>query len=177
MSKVLEQLLVTHSSPAICGLKASNLINIKYSDSIYKEIEELNKKHPKLCFYILKKDKDKVLVLVYRKNILKKKLYESENLAFLEELGYDTTSVESMLLCLKERMALDDFPHEVGVFLGYDLSDIKSFMNGNVCLYVGYWKVYSKLDEKIELFNRYTRCKNIVTKMIDKGYPIENFMR
>lgn len=177
MSKLLEQLLATHSSPAICGLKASNLINIKYSDSIYKEIKELNKKHPKLCFYILKKDKDKVLVLVYRKNILKKQLFESDNLAFLEELGYDTKSVDSMLQCLKERMKLDDFPHEIGVFLGYDLSDIKSFINGNVCLYVGYWKVYSKLDEKMELFNRYTRCKNIVTKMIDKGYPLENFMR
>lgn len=177
MSKLLEQLLATHSSPAICGLKASNLINIKYSLSIYEEIKELNKKHPKLYFYILKKDKDKVLVLVYRKNILKKQLFESDNLAFLEELGYDTKSVDSMLQCLKERMKLDDFPHEIGVFLGYDLSDIKSFINGNVCLYVGYWKVYSKLDEKMELFNRYTRCKNIVTRMIDKGYPLENFMR
>ncbi len=39
MSKVLEQLLAFHSSPAICGIKASNLINIKYSDSIYNEIE------------------------------------------------------------------------------------------------------------------------------------------
>lgn len=177
MSKILEQLLAAHSSPAICGLKASNLINIKYSDSIYNEIEELNKKYPRLCFYILRKDKDKVLVLVYRKNILEKKLYEDDNKSFLEELGYDTTSVDSMLECLKERMALDDFPHEIGVFLGYDLSDIKSFINGNACIYVGYWKVYSKLDEKIELFNKYTRCKNIVTKMIDKGYPIENFMR
>lgn len=46
MSKILEQLLATHSSPAICGLKASNLINIKYSDSIYQEIEELNRKPP-----------------------------------------------------------------------------------------------------------------------------------
>ena len=89
----------------------------------------------------------------------------------------DVSSVDSMLLCLKERMENDDFPHEIGVFLGYDLSDIKAFIKGNACLYVGYWKVYSRVDEKIELFNKYTKCREIVNKMIDKGYPIENFMR
>ena len=177
MSKVLEQLLAFHSSPAICGIKASNLINIKYSDSIYLEIEELNKKYPRLCFYILKRNKDNVLVLVYRKKVLEKKLNEDDNKSFLLEQGYDVSSVDSMLLCLKERMENDDFPHEIGVFLGYDLSAIKAFIKGNACLYVGYWKVYSRVDEKIELFNKYTKCREIVNKMIDKGYPIENFMR
>lgn len=177
MSKTLEQLLAMHSSPAICGIKASNLINIKYSDSIYKEIEELNRKYPRLCFYILKRDNDKVLVLVYRKKVLERKLFDTDNQNFLKSFGYDTSSVDAMLSCLKERILLDDFPHEIGVFLGYDLSDIKSFIEGKSCVYVGYWKVYSKLDEKIELFNKYTRCKEVVTKMIDKGYPIENFMR
>ena len=177
MSKILEQVLATHSSPAICGLKASNLINIKYYDSIYLEIEELNKKYPRVCFYILKRNKDSVLVLVYRRNVLERKLNEEDNKSFLFDLGYDVISVDSMLSCLKERIKLKDFPHEIGVFLGYDLSDIKSFIKGNTCLYVGYWKVYSKVDEKIELFNKYNKCREIVNKLIDKGYPIENFMR
>lgn len=177
MSTILEQLLANHSSPAICGLKASNLINIKYNDSIYKEIEELNKLYPSLCFYILKKENDMVLILIYRKKVLEKKLFENENILFLKQLGYDTTSVEKMLLCLKDKMTKDEFPHEIGVFLGYDLSDIKSFINGNKCLYVGYWKVYSNLEEKMKLFNKYTKCREIVMKMIDKGYPLENFMR
>lgn len=177
MSTILEQLLANHSSPAICGLKASNLINIKYNDSIYNEIEELNKLYPSLCFYILKKENDMVLILIYRKKVLEKKLFENDNKSFLKQLGYDTTSVESMLLCLKERMKKDSFPHEIGVFLGYDLSDIKSFIKGNKCLYVGYWKVYSNLEEKMKLFNKYTKCREIVMKMIDKGFPLENFMR
>ena len=177
MSTILEQLLANHSSPAICGLKASNLINIKYNDSIYNEIEELNKLYPSLCFYILKKENDMVLILIYRKKVLEKKLFENDNKSFLKQLGYDTTSVESMLLCLKERMKNDSFPHEIGVFLGYDLSDIKSFIKGGKCLYVGYWKVYSNLEEKMKLFNKYTKCREIVMKMIDKGFHLENFMR
>ena len=177
MSRLLERALALHSSPAICGIKASNLINIEYSEDLYREIEELNKRFPNFCFYILKKDKNKVLILIYRKRILELKLSEKSNKEFLENLGYDVSSIDSMLLCLKERIKNDDFPHEIGVFLGYDLNDIKSFMENRKCIYTGYWKVYSNLDEKKKLFNRYTKCKNCVIKMIDKGFPIENFMR
>ena len=35
MSHWLERTLALHSSPAICGIKASNLINMDYSDELY----------------------------------------------------------------------------------------------------------------------------------------------
>ena len=177
MSTQLQRALAIHSAPALCGIKASNLINVDYSDDLFKEIEELNKKFTNFRFYILKKDKNKVLILIYRKRVLERELNRNSNKEFLKSLGYDVTSIDSMLLCLKERIAFDDFPHEIGVFLGYDLNDIKSFIENKKCLYTGYWKVYSNLDEKLELFSKYTRCKNCVIKMINKGFPIENFMK
>ena len=177
MSTQLQRALAIHSAPALCGIKASNLINVDYSDDLFKEIEELNKKFTNFRFYILKKDKNKVLILIYRKRVLERELNRNSNKEFLKELGYDVSRIDSMLLCLKEIIAYDDFPHEIGVFLGYDLSDIKSFIENKKCLYTGYWKVYSNLDEKLELFSKYTRCKNCVIKMIDKGFPIENFMK
>lgn len=177
MSILLQTCLAIHSSPAICGIKASNLINIKITAELYDEIEELNRKYPNLCFYVLKNDGTKALILIYRKNVLAKSLFEDDNKSFLDKNGYDTTSVETMLASLKERINEDSFPHEIGVFLGYDLSDIKSYIDGKECLYVGYWKVYSNVNAKIELFNKYTRCKNAVIRMINKGFPIENFMR
>ena len=177
MSQQLERTLALHSSPALCGIKASNLINIDYSDDLYEEIEELNNKFPNLCFYILKKDKNKVLILIYRKRVLERELSRYSNKEYLEDLGYDVSNIDSMLNCLKSRINDSMFPHEIGVFLGYDLEDIKSFIKNKKCLYTGYWKVYSNLNEKLELFNRYTKCKNCVIKMIDKGFPIENFMR
>jgi hypothetical protein len=177
MSTLLQNILAIHSSPAICGIKASNLINLKITDELYEEIEELNKKYPNLCFYVLKNDGKNALILVYRKKVLERYLFKEENRAFLNSIGYETESVELILLSLRERMEEDSFPHEIGVFLGYDLSDIKSFIEGKVCLYVGYWKVYSKVEEKMEIFDKHTRCNNAVMRMIDKGYPIENYMR
>ena len=82
-----------------------------------------------------------------------------------------------MLEDLKERLLYDDFPHEIGVFLGYDLDDIKSYIDGKKCIYVGYWKVYSRLNEKLQIFNKYTKCRECVINLISKGFPIENFMR
>ncbi|MBR6072026.1 MAG: DUF3793 family protein [Acholeplasmatales bacterium] len=177
MSKTLERLLAFHSSPAICGIKASNLICMEYNEAIYQEIEELNNKYSKLRFYILKKTDTNVLVLVYRKNTFERMLFKNDNLLFLENLGYDTSSVDNMLNDLKVRLLDEDFPHEIGVFLGYDLDDIKSFIDGDKCIYVGYWKVYSKLNEKMKIFNKYTRCRECVINLINKGFPIENFMR
>lgn len=177
MSKTLERLLAVHSSPAICGIKASNLISIDYTDSLYDEIEELNKEHPKLCFHILKRIENKVLVLVYRKNIFNKEIYREENISFLESLGYDTSSDKAMLKELGARLNKSNFPHEIGVFLGYDLSDIKAFIRKEKCLYVGHWQVYSKIDEKKKIFNKYNRCRDCVVSLVNEGFPIENFMR
>ena len=177
MSKVLERLLAFHSSPAICGIKASNLMCIDYEESIYKEIEELNSQYPKLCFKVLKNNGSKVLILVYRKKVFESLLSNLEIIHYLDSIGYNTSSIESMLDDLKNRLNNEDFPHEIGVFLGYDLDDIKSFIEGEECIYVGYWKVYSKLNEKLEIFDKYTRCRNCVIDLIDKGFPIESFMR
>jgi hypothetical protein len=177
MSRHLAELLAIHSSPAICGLKTSNLICIDYDESIYREIEELNNLYPKLRFYVLKRSKTKVLILVYRKNVFNRLMNKTLYIEYLNTFGYNTSSIESMLNNLKKRLKGDNFPHEIGVFLGYDLDDIKSFISGEECIYVGYWKVYSNLEEKKKIFDKYTRCKNIVLNLINKGYPIESFMR
>lgn len=177
MSKILERELALHTSPAICGIKPSNLICIEYNELIYDEIEELNRLYPKLAIKVLKRFKNKMLILVYRKNVLESHLGKMENILFLNELGYNTNSISDMLNCLRSRMDNELFPHEIGIFLGYDLSDVKGFINNERCLYVGYWKVYSNVVEKIKLFDKFTRCKNIVNKLINGGVPLERFMR
>ncbi len=170
MSKKLEKLLALHSSPAICGIKASNLISIDYNESIYKEIEELNNKYPKLRFYILKRTNQKVLILIYRKSVFEKIMQNQNNLDFLQNIGYDISSIDIMLNELKIRLKKDNFPHEIGVFLGYDLDDIKSYISNEKCIYIGYWKVYSNLNEKLDIFNKYTKCKECVINLVHKGY-------
>ncbi|MBO5542074.1 MAG: DUF3793 family protein, partial [Acholeplasmatales bacterium] len=98
MSTQLQRALAIHSAPALCGIKASNLINVDYSDDLFKEIEELNKKFTNFRFYILKKDKNKVLILIYRKRVLERELNRNSNKEFLKELGYDVSSIAVLLM-------------------------------------------------------------------------------
>ncbi|MCR5308314.1 MAG: DUF3793 family protein, partial [bacterium] len=79
---------------------------------------------------------------------------------------------------LKRRINTDTFPHEIGVFLGYDLKDTKEFINGNKKpLLKGLWNVYSNKREKEILFEKYNRCRSCVLRLVNKGFSIENFMK
>ena len=48
------------------------------------------------------------------------------------------------------------FPHEIGVFLGYPLEDVKGFIDnkGKNCESCGVWKVYCNREEKDKLFQK-----------------------
>ncbi len=182
MSDNLARMLCMHSSPAICGIKASNLVSFDTNEmnNIEEEIEELNNLYSKkICFKILQHKDNRILVLIYKNQVMDKTLNNFENKEFLKSLNYNTNSTDSMIETLQDRInASSSFPHEIGVFLGYDLSDTIEFLKGNKkCIYVGYWKVYSKLEEKKAIFDRYNMCKDRLMKLINKGYPLENFLK
>jgi len=182
MCKKLEEKLAMHSAPALCGIKASNLINIKRSDitNLNEEIKMLNKAHnPKIYFHFLKNEGDNSLILVYRKGSLENHLLQEDNKRFLESIGYKRSDdIFEYITELERRINTDNFPHEIGVFLGYDLKDTLEFIRGNKKpLLKGLWNVYSNKKEKEELFDKYNRCKNCVLRLVNKGFSLENFMK
>ncbi|MCR5461445.1 MAG: DUF3793 family protein [bacterium] len=183
MCKKLEEKLAFHSAPALCGIKASNLINIKKEDikNLSEEIEELNKNHnPKVYFDFLSNNSNNYLILVYRKEKLEEQLLNENNMKFLEDMGYERSNdILDYIYELKRRIKYNEkFPHEIGVFLGYDLEDTLEFINGNKKpLLKGVWNVYSNEKEKEMIFDKYNRCKNCVLRLVNKGFSLENFMR
>ena len=56
----------------------------------------------------------------------------------------------------------NDFPHEIGAFLGYPLCDIKGFLNcqGKNYLHSGYWKVYANLEDTLAKFRQIDEARN-----------------
>ena len=181
MSETFTHILAYHSAPAICGIKASNLINISLENSsdIYDQINEFNSRfNPKVCIKILQRKNKRLLILIYRQTSLNICLQIKENKSFLLNLGYpDTQDIDVLLDYLIKRLnESNNFPHEIGIFLGYDLSDILGYINNENCIYSGYWKVYSNLEKKLKLFNSYTKCRNIVCKYLDNGFTIDRFM-
>ena len=75
---------------------------------------------------------------------------------------------------LKKRLAEDDFPHEIGVFLGYPLGDVVGFIEnrGLNCKCVGCWKVYCNEHEAVKTFERYKKCTGVYRRLYDYGRTV-----
>ena len=181
MCKRFENLLAFHCSPALFGIKPSNLINVSIKDfpNIVDIVDELNHTFcNKICFEILRLTNSSALILVYQANKLQRALFKESNYNYLLKYNYPKNkSVREYIDLLKARLELTEFPHEIGVFLGYDLNDIVDFEKGDKkCIFIGCWKVFSNPDEKIKIFNQYTKCKNIVFSLLRKGYSLEGII-
>ena len=73
---------------------------------------------------------------------------------FIKKYGYESTDPAYALERLRSRLAQrEDFPHEIGLFLGYPLGDVIGFIKnaGQNCKCVGCWKVYCNECEAIRL--------------------------
>lgn len=138
MPNLLEKLIATHCSPALAGIKPANLAACRKSDftsessNIHKEISELEDKlkSKNIHIDIVCQCNRRVLVMVYRKDVLDNHLKNNLNKAFLAQYGYaEATKTDEYIEILKTRIRDADFLHEIGVFLGYPLHDIYCFIN------------------------------------------------
>ena len=71
-----------------------------------------------------------------------------------------------------------DFPHEIGLLLGYPPEDVIGFIEnrGQNPLYIGYWKVYSNLEECRKVFAGYDQAREKVIHMVSSGMTVKNIM-
>src|SRR5699024_3604088 len=97
----------------------------------------------------------------------------------LDEYGYSGMCMKQMLGRLSGRIRDFagrgmGFPHEIGVFLGYPLEDVRGFIEneGKRYLMIGYWKVYNDLAGARMIFQEYDRAKNCAVNEFLTGKSI-----
>lgn len=148
----LEMQLALQCAPVISGLKISNLLSVKkeYVNKLRNLI-----KGTSLSMYVLLIKENKVSILLYRKKDMMIYLKDSKVKKLLKQFGYYENNIYMLLKKLSLRYEYykrekGEFPHEIGLFLGYPLEDVIGFINNNGknSLYTGYWKVYKNVDEK-----------------------------
>ena len=170
----LEELLVQHSAPTLAGIKSASLICLSLLEKSgginFRVLQEKG-----LSFFTLHNRKGCCLLLVYRERQLKACLDDPEARQLLASKGYDLSSPLSALKGLRQRFLSDDFPHEVGVFLGYPVKDVKGFIENNGENYIlsGMWKVYSDAESAERTFDRYRRCSKVYKALLAKGTCLE----
>lgn len=174
--KKLENELVEHCAPTLAGLKSAGLFRYFYEDKekTRKEVQQVNELLNERGVYVeaLLWDKNSALIYTYRFRHLQKELEKADTRKLLEEYGYDNYDVESCICHLKARLRnYTCFPHEIGIFLGYPLADVKGFIenNGQNCKCCGMWKVYCNETETEKLFQKLKKCSEIYLKVFLDG--------
>ena len=107
------------------------------------------------------------LIYLYRRAWLHRILRQPANQAFLRRMGYTSQADGEMLLeQLSDRLCLEqEFPHEIGVFLGYPLEDVVGFIRNGGRNYTcsGCWKACGDPTAAQRRFEEYrqstVRCK------------------
>lgn len=173
---MLEFLIANHCAPALAGIKPANIATCQKENipDIHKRLKMLNTELNVRDIYIdiLSENDKSLMLMVYRKNVLTGHLAERKNKAFLSKYGYnDLKTSDEYLNFLRSRLRYDDFPHEIGVFLGYPLRDIYCFINhrNEGCVLTGDWKVYHNVDEAEKIFKRFKACKRAVANKVASG--------
>ena len=114
---------------------------------------------------------------LYRESSLRECLDREDVHNFLSLCGYDNFDIDGVLAYLRMRLSeTDEFPHEIGVFLGYPLSDVIAFIRneGQNCLCCGCWKVYSNECDAMRVFMRFRKCKEVYKRLFQSGRPLSN---
>lgn len=176
---LIEKMIIRHCSPTLASIKTGNLFSIKFDkiEVLKNEIKLLKKtiKNSGVRIKLLKTNENCALIYVYRNSLLKNEVEKSETKIFLKENGYKKTNIKNLLNTLEKRVQSNSgFPHEIGIFLGYPLSDVKAFIKNKGKNYncTGYWKVYENPNESLEKFALFDKCTKDYQTYYNSGKSI-----
>lgn len=175
-----DEILVKNCSPTLAGLKTGNLFNIHYTDRkvLQNDLRNLNRRLSSKGVRILPMRywEDRVLLYIYRPEHLKQDLLNNESFTLLQEMGYPCSAPDKCIIKLIQKMKNNsDFPHEIGLFLGYPPEDVRGFIENKADYYkcIGTWKVYGNVEKAQKTFQKFKKCTNTYYKLLQNGKSIE----
>ena len=182
MERSFEAVLVEQCAPTLAGLKPASLFRYQASGG-QRALETAEQWARRLAPFGLTLRVLRVcpqtgacLICLYRAEWLCALLAEPPIRAFLTEWGYDTgRGCGALLEQLSERLCLEgEFPHEIGVFLGYPLEDVVGFIRhrGRNYTCCGCWKAYGDPEAARRRFDAYHRCTAVCRERLRQGAAV-----
>lgn len=175
-----EEQLIKHCSPTLAGMKTGNIFV-----SVYSDIDEMrgyirywNSRLTKKGLRVLplRFQDNRALIYVYRPRRLLSDLNDETACRLLCQYGYAAKTPEHCIRHLMKRIGeYAEFPHEIGLFLGYPPEDVCGFIENKAqnCKCVGCWKVYGDVEKAQKIFAQYKKCTDVYSYQYAKGKSIE----
>ncbi|MDO4266444.1 MAG: DUF3793 family protein [Eubacteriales bacterium] len=179
-----ELLLAEHCAPTLLSHKCASLVTLSrrtFPDlSFLSDYSRTFLPHGISCRIICSCDK-RALLLLYRREQLSMQLSKPGARRILSKLGYPADADPEALLSRLEGRFLHscgEFPHEIGLFLGYPAEDVADFIRfgGRGERLCGYWKVYHDPESAKRKFTLYDRCRRYLCCSLQNGIPISTLL-
>lgn len=119
------------------------------------------------------------MLYVFRKSEVAAYIAQPPVREFLEQLGYGKRDFQESLAYVAERITGEqEFPHELGLFLGYPLDDVRAFIHhrGQHALMCGEWKVYTDIHFAEAQFRKYEKCRKCYMDMFNRGFSMDRLI-
>ena len=142
-------MIIEQGAPTLAGLKTANLFPCRFvcKKRLWANIREFNRtlSHKGIRLIPVRIGENSVLLYLYRPSKLERDLQNELAAQLLRRFGYkDLTPCGCITELIKRLEDNGEFPHEIGLFLGYPPEDVEGFVeNGGACCKCsGCWKVY-----------------------------------
>lgn len=169
IKRILEML-----GAVILGSKPAEIINVPGSKEDKKiklsQIEAFFSNCSRITYRIITTHDGGKRVLFINEKSMEKVLVNKRCINFLKFVGYPADyELNDYMDELVFRLQSEEFPHEIGVFLGYPLKDVLGFMGygKNELVEVKNWRIYGDKEISYEVYNNFMRDKAIMKEMIE----------
>lgn len=176
-----EDLIIRTCAPTLAGLKTGSLFSCpcERMEALLPGIRRLNRcLVPRgLRCVPLRYSGNRALVYLYRPDFLRQDLQCRQAEEILRERGYCTGDCGHCVTQLARRLREnEEFPHEIGLFLGYPVEDVVGFLENKPCKCVGFWKVYGDETAAKEKFAQFRRCTALYQTLHAGGQDFERLV-
>lgn len=163
-----ENYVVQHCAPTLAGLKTGSIFTCPYESKevLLRSLRQMNRRlgGKGLRLIPLRFSENRALVYVYRPEKLSRDLSDSTAAKLLQAQGYCPGSCEQSVCQLARKLRQqEEFPHEIGLFLGYPAEDVCGFIEQgpDSCKCTGCWKVYGDEEAAKKKFAQYKKCTRV----------------
>ncbi len=173
------EILIRCCAPTMACLKTGNMFNCAFGsrEQMTDELRQLNRRLGRKGLRILplRWREGKALLYLYRPRMLERDLSDPLAVRLLSECGYNPENTGACLARLMARLRTEaDFPHEVGLFLGYPPKDVDGFMHRKEeCKLCGLWKVYDDVEGALRQFARCRHCTEVYLNCLSRGFSLD----
>ena len=141
-----DEVVIRHCSPTLAGLKTGSLFSYRYDSE-----DELRRDIRAMNRVLVPK-------------------------GLLEDRGYPWGDPDLCVVKLIQQLrSQEEFPHEIGLFLGYPPDDVEGFIHygpkHSKC--VGDWRVYGNEEQARRLFAQYRACTRAYQAQLKCGKTVE----